>query len=31
VTVHQPLWFRFASFFPYPMAYLGYLAVRKPD
>jgi hypothetical protein len=29
VTVYQPLWFRFASFFTYPMAYLGYLAVRR--
>src|SRR5688572_27069990 len=29
LTVYQPLWFRLASFFTFPMAYLGYLAVRK--
>ena len=30
LTVYQPLWFRVASFFTFPMAYLGYLVVRKP-
>ena len=30
LSVYQPLWFRLASFLTYPMAYLGYLAVRKP-
>jgi hypothetical protein len=30
LTVYQPMWFRLASFFTFPMAYLGYLVVRKP-
>jgi hypothetical protein len=29
LTVYQPLWFRLASFFTFPMAYLGFLVVRK--
>jgi hypothetical protein len=29
LTVYQPLWFRLASLFTFPMAYLGYLMVRK--
>jgi hypothetical protein len=30
LAVYQPLWFRLASLLTYPMAYLGYLTVRKP-
>ena len=30
LTVYQPVWFRIASLFTYPMAYAGYLVVRKP-
>ena len=29
LTVHQPLWFRLATFLAYPMAYAGHLAARK--
>ena len=29
VSIDQPLWFRFASFFTYPIAYFGYLAARR--
>ena len=29
LVVYQPLWFRAASFLTYPMAYVGYLILRK--